>query len=194
MNDVSTIAVYCGSKLGAHPAFAKMAQELGQQIAERGIHLVFGGGRVGLMGEVANQALERGGMVTGVIPHFLDDLEVSHNGISELITVDSMHERKRIMYDKSDAFVIMPGGLGTLDECMEILTWKQLQLHSRPVIILDVDGYWEPLRILFESIIVGGFAHPKAFDLFTIVDSVDGVFKAITSAPDPDPIVLDSHL
>jgi len=145
------------------------------------------------MGDVANQVLANGGRVTGVIPHFLDDLEVAHTGVTELITVNSMHERKHIMYDKSDAFVILPGGFGTLDECMEILTWKQLQIHAFPVIILDIDGYWQSLRMLFNDIVNGGFAHPKSLDLFTIVDSVNGVFEAISEAPEPDPIVLDSH-
>jgi hypothetical protein len=163
-------------------------------MAERGIGLVFGGGRIGIMGEIADHVLTSGGTVTGVIPHFLNDLEVAHQGVTELITVESMHERKHIMFTKSDAFVILPGGLGTLDECMEIITWKQLQVHDRPIVILDVDGYWKSLKVLFDDIVKGGFAHPKALDLFTIVDSVDGVFDAIADAPEPDPIVLESHL
>ena len=146
------------------------------------------------MGEVADQVLAGGGKVTGVIPQFLNDLEVAHRGVTELITVDSMHERKYLMYNKSDAYVILPGGLGTLDELMEILTWKQLQIHISPIIILDVDGYWGALRLLFQDIIDGGFAHPKALDLFSIVDSVDGVFDAIDASLSPDPIVLESHL
>jgi uncharacterized protein (TIGR00730 family) len=146
------------------------------------------------MGEVADQVLAGGGKVTGVIPHFLNDLEIAHGGVTELITVDNMHERKYIMYDKSDAFVILPGGLGTLDECMEILTWKQLQVHASPIVILDIDGYWKALRILFQDIVDGGFAHPKALDLFTIVDSVADVFDAIATASEPDPIILESHL
>ncbi len=193
LKNIKAITVYCGSKSGKKKAYAEIAQELGGEIAKRGIQLVFGGGRIGLMGDVANQVLANGGRVTGVIPHFLDDLEVAHTGVTELITVNSMHERKHIMYDKSDAFVILPGGFGTLDECMEILTWKQLQIHAFPVIILDIDGYWQSLRMLFNDIVNGGFAHPKSLDLFTIVDSVNGVFEAISEAPEPDPIVLDSH-
>jgi uncharacterized protein (TIGR00730 family) len=146
------------------------------------------------MGEVADQVLANGGKVTGVIPHFLNDLEVAHKEVTELIAVESMHERKHVMFSKSDAFVILPGGLGTLDECMEIITWKQLQVHTRPIVILDVDGYWKSLRVLFQDIVDGGFAHPKALDLFSIVESVDGIFEAITAAPEPDPIVLESHL
>ena len=191
---ITTIAVFCGSKSGTKKIFIEAAQELGNQISKRGIRLIFGGGRVGLMGEVADQVLAGGGKVTGVIPQFLNDLEVAHRGVTELITVDSMHERKNLMYNKSDAYVILPGGLGTLDELMEILTWKQLQIHISPIIILDVDGYWGALRLLFQDIIDGGFAHPKALDLFSIVDSVDGVFDAIDASLSPDPIVLESHL
>jgi hypothetical protein len=191
---ITTIAVFCGSKSGTKKIFVEAAQELGNQISKRGISLIFGGGRVGLMGEVADQVLAGGGKVTGVIPQFLNDLEVAHRGVTELITVDSMHERKYLMYNKSDAYVILPGGLGTLDELMEILTWKQLQIHISPIIILDVDGYWGALRLLFQDIIDGGFAHPKALDLFSIVDSVDGVFDAIDASLSPDPIVLESHL
>ena len=194
MENIKSIAVYCGSKLGAKSTYATAARELGVQMAARGIRLVFGGGRIGMMGEVADQVLANGGRVTGVIPHFLDELEVAHKGVTELIAVESMHERKHIMFSRSDAFVILPGGLGTLDECMEIITWKQLQIHACPIIILDVDGYWQSLKELFKDIVEGGFAHPKALELFSIVDSVDGVFEAISSAPEPDPIVLESHL
>ena len=194
MENIKSIAVYCGSKLGAKSTYATAARELGVQMAARGIRLVFGGGRIGMMGEVADQVLANGGRVTGVIPHFLDELEVAHKGVTELIAVESMHERKHIMFSRSDAFVILPGGLGTLDECMEIITWKQLQIHACPIIILDVDGYWQSLKALFKDIVEGGFAHPKALELFSIVDSVDGVFEAISSAPEPDPIVLESHL
>ena len=194
MENIKSMAVYCGSKLGESPAYAGAARELGVQMAERGIGLVYGGGRIGLMGEIADQVMAKGGEVVGVIPHFLNDLEVAHEGVTELVKVESMHERKHIMFSRSDAFVILPGGLGTLDECMEIITWKQLQVHARPIVILDADGYWKSLRTLFKDIVAGGFAHPKVMELFTIVDSVEGVFDAISAAPEPDPIVLESHL
>tara|TARA_B100000315_G_scaffold260868_1_gene326603 strand:- start:725 stop:1309 length:585 start_codon:yes stop_codon:yes gene_type:complete len=194
MENIKAIAVYCGSKPGASPIYAAAARELGRQMTEHNIRLVFGGGRIGLMGEVADQVLTNGGQVTGVIPHFLNDLEVAHNDVTELITVESMHERKHVMFSRSDAFVILPGGLGTLDECMEIITWKQLQVHSRPIIILDVEGYWKSLRVLFQDIVDGGFAHPKALEMFSIVENVDDVFTAIAAAPEPDPVVLESHL
>jgi uncharacterized protein (TIGR00730 family) len=194
MSDIKSIAVYCGSKLGAKRVYAEAARELGAQMAARGIRLVFGGGHIGLMGEVANQVLAAGGQVTGIIPHFLNDLEVGHKNVTELITVESMHERKHLMFTKSDAFVILPGGLGTLDECMEIITWKQLQIHTRPIVILDVDGYWRSLKKLFQDLVAGDFAHPQALELFSVVDNVGGVFDAIFAAAKPDPIVLESHL
>ena len=194
MSDIKSVAVYCGSKLGAKRVYAEATRELGAQMAARGIRLVFGGGHIGLMGEVANQVLAAGGQVTGIIPHFLNDLEVGHKNVTELITVESMHERKHLMFTKSDAFVILPGGLGTLDECMEIITWKQLQIHTRPIVILDVDGYWRSLKKLFQDLVAGDFAYPKALELFSVVDNVDGVFDAIFAAAKPDPIVLESHL
>ncbi|MBO31864.1 MAG: TIGR00730 family Rossman fold protein [Rhodospirillales bacterium] len=194
MKDINAIAVFCGSKAGASPAYEASARELGGAMAEKGIRLVFGGGRIGIMGFVADEVLSGGGEVTGVIPHFLHDLEVGHDGVTELIAVESMHERKNAMFMRSDAFVILPGGLGTLDECLEIITWKQLQLHAKPIVILDVDGYWKTLRTLIEGVIDGGFAHPKARDLFVIVSSVDEIFTAIANAPEPDREVLEDHL
>ena len=194
MRNIKSVAVYCGSRSGSSAAYKRAAKELGRQLAERDIHLIFGGGRIGLMGEVADQVLTNGGTVTGVIPHFLNELEVAHQGVTELITVDNMHERKHLMFSKSDAFVILPGGLGTLDECLEILAWKQLQIHKSPIVILDVEGYWKTLRMLFQDIVDGGFAHPKALDLFSIVNCVDDVFDSFEDAPELDPIVLESHL
>jgi len=194
VKNIETVTVYCGSRSGSSKAYKNAAKELGRQMAERGIHLVFGGGRIGLMGDVADQVLANGGTVTGIIPHFLHELEVAHQGVTELIVVESMHERKHLMFSKSDAFVILPGGLGTLEECLEILTWKQLQLHRSPIVILDVEGYWKTLRILFQDIVEGGFAHPKALDLFSIVSNVEAVFDSFEDPPDPDPVVIESHL
>jgi uncharacterized protein (TIGR00730 family) len=194
MEKLDAIAVFCGSREGADPAYAQAARQLGAEMAARGIGLVFGGGRIGLMGTIADAVLKGGGHVTGVIPEFLDQLEVSHDGVSELIKVGSMHARKNTMFARADAFVILPGGLGTLDECMEIITWKQLRLHSKPIVVLDVGGYWRGLMALVDDVIHAGFAHPKARQLFTSVTSVDDVFTAIAEAPEPDRIVLDSHL
>ena len=194
MKQLDAIAVFCGSREGVDPAYALAARQLGAEMVARGTGLVFGGGRIGLMGIIADAVMEGGGQVTGVIPEFLDDLEVGHDGITELVKVGSMHARKSTMFTRADAFVVLPGGLGTLDECMEIITWKQLRQHSKPIVVLDVAGYWRTLTALVEGVIDGGFAHPKARELFTTVTDVDEVFAAIAKAPEPDRLVLDSHL
>ncbi|MDA0241351.1 MAG: TIGR00730 family Rossman fold protein, partial [Proteobacteria bacterium] len=133
MQNIRSIAVFCGSKAGANPAHSEAAARFGRILAAADIRLVYGGGRIGLMGIVADAVMEAGGAVTGVIPRFISEFEVAHQEISKLIEVESMHERKNKMFEVSDAFVILPGGLGTLDEAMEIITWKQLKLHSKPI-------------------------------------------------------------
>jgi hypothetical protein len=163
-------------------------------MSERGITLVYGGGRIGLMGVLADRVLDKGGTVIGVIPGFLEDLEVGHRKISELIRVGSMHERKSVMFEKSDGFVVLPGGLGTMDEGIEIITWKQLRLHQKPVVILDTDGYWQPLVEIWERVITEGFAHDKMRDLFRVVPTVDGILPAMAEQGPPDQAVLNSHL
>jgi uncharacterized protein (TIGR00730 family) len=194
MKDISSLCVFCGSKAGDDPAHAATAKQLGQTMAERDIRLVYGGGRIGLMGIVAQAVYEGGGLVTGVIPDFLMRLEVGNDAIGELIITESMHTRKAKMFELSDAAIILPGGLGTLDEAFEIITWKQLRQHDRPIVLVDVNGYWAPFTGLVESIIGGGFAHEKVMDLFTVVDGVEGIFPALANAPEPDQIVLTSHL
>ena len=194
MNDIRSIAVFCGSRLGAQPAYRAAAEALGDLLAQRGITLVYGGGRIGLMGVISDRVLAGGGQVVGVIPEFLMKLEVGHGELTELIRVSSMHERKHEMFDRADAFVILPGGLGTLEEGMEIITWKQLRLHAKPIAILDVDGYWQPLVRLWEQVIVEGFAHDRIRDLFSVVPSVDGLLGALAAQGVPDRAVLDSHL
>lgn len=176
------------------PAHAEAASRLGALLAEYGIRLVYGAGNLGLMGLVANAALEGGGEVTGVIPHFLSDLEVAHNGLTDLILVDTMHERKGQMFAAADAFVILPGGLGTIEEAMEIITWKQLRRHDKPIVVVNLEDFWEPLRNLIDNVIGHEFAHPKAGELFTMVNSVEDVFNAIAAAPLPNEAVLTSHL
>ena len=179
MRQLESVTVYCGAKMGNNPAYASAARELGNQIAKRNLRLIYGGGKVGLMGEVANSVLSGGGEVTGIIPHFLNDMEVAHTGVTECITVDNMHERKFQMYKKSDAFIVLPGGFGTLDECMEILTWKQLGLHNRPIVILDIDGCWKSLKDLFMDLTTNGFANSDSTNLFSIENQVSSVFHAI---------------
>lgn len=179
-----SICVYCGSSFGHSPRFAEIATDLGQEMARRGIRLIYGGGRVGLMGKVADAVMTGGGQVTGIIPKHLEDDEVGHRSISELKIVDSMHTRKRMMFDLSDAFVVLPGGPGTLDEAFEVITWRQLRLHDKPVIILNIDGYWDRLIALFDHVIDSGFAKPAIRQHFSVVNSVGRLFDLLAQQPE----------
>lgn len=151
------VCVFCGASSGEHSRYLDAATALGELLAEEGIDLVYGGSRLGLMGRLAESTLEAGGHVTGVIPQALTRREVAHGDLSELRVVDSMHERKGIMADLADAFIVLPGGLGTMEEFFEVLTWSQLGLHRKPIGILDVDGYYEPLIHLLDHMVRQGF-------------------------------------
>lgn len=194
MAKIESVCVFCGSKFGNDPAWAHAADRLGILLAEAGIRLVYGGGRIGLMGAVAQSVMRAGGRVSGVIPDFMIKLEVADTGITDLVVVDSMHERKRRMFELADGFVVLPGGLGTLDETFEIVTWKQLRQHSKPIVVLNVNGYWSPFADLVRAIVAGGFAHPAVADLFTLVDAPEQVLPALRAAPAVDERVLTSHL
>lgn len=185
MKTPNSVCVYCGSSSRVAEVFKNAAHALGDGLARRGIQLVYGGGRVGLMGIAADAALAAGGHVVGIIPDHLQTAEVEHVGLSELHVVDSMHTRKRMMVERSDAFIVLPGGLGTLDEAFEILTWKQLRLHDKPVVIVDIDGYWRPLRGLIDHMVAEGFARDESRALFTVVEEVDAVFPALEYEPEP---------
>jgi uncharacterized protein (TIGR00730 family) len=185
MATISSLCVYCGSSAGASPSYAATAALLGSEMAARGIRLVYGGGRVGLMGVVAEAVLKGGGEVTGVIPGHLHDREVGHDALTELVVVDTMHERKARMSELADAFAVLPGGLGTLDETFEIVTWRQLRLHDKPVVVIDVDGYWAPLERMIASMVEGGFVRQAHAELFTVVREVDAVFEALQAMPPP---------
>ena len=185
MTEVRAICVYCGSSNRVDERHKDSARRIGREIGERGLQLVYGGGRVGLMGLAADSTLAAGGEVIGIIPGHIQELEVEHTGLTELHVVDSMHTRKRMMFDRSDAFVVLPGGLGTLDETFEIITWKQLGLHDKPVVIVNSDGYWQPMLDLLEHMIGAGFARPEHRKLFRIVDSVEEVFDALALEPEP---------
>jgi uncharacterized protein (TIGR00730 family) len=161
-----TVTVFCGSRAGNHPDHAAGAAALGRGLAAAGMRLVFGGGKIGLMGAVADAALAEGGAVIGVIPDFLTRLEVAHDGVGELVVTTSMHARKQLMFDLADAFVVLPGGLGTLDETVEILTWRQLGLHAKPVLLCDIQGSAAPLRVMIESAVAAGFAPEAALTFF----------------------------
>jgi uncharacterized protein (TIGR00730 family) len=168
-----SVCVYCGSNAGVQPGYAAAARGLGALLAGRGIELVFGGGSVGLMGVLANAALAAGGRVVGVIPHGLRSEELAHEGVSEMIAVDSMHARKQRMVDLADAFIAMPGGIGTMDELFETWTWLQLGIHAKPIGLLNVDGYYDPLIAFLRQMSGQGFLKPAHLDCL-LVDSDGG--------------------
>jgi uncharacterized protein (TIGR00730 family) len=194
MSKIKSLCVFCGSRAGSHPAYEVAARDLGHAIADRGFDLVYGAGDIGLMSVVARAALENGGKVTGIIPEFIQAFEVGSPGEIELIVVESMHERKRAMFERSDGFIVLPGGLGTLDETIEMITWKQLQQHKKPVVLVDTNHYWKPFLKLVQAVVDGGFGHHGINELFSVVDDVESVFKALKNAPEPDIEVLKSHL
>jgi uncharacterized protein (TIGR00730 family) len=194
MTEIRSLCVLCGSREGTDPAYRRSAIRLGQLMAERGVRLVYGGGSIGLMGVIADAVIEAGGEVVGVIPDFLIRYEVGHRRLTDLVVTESMHDRKRRMFEMADAFVVLPGGLGTLDETFEIVTWKQLRLHESPIIVLDVNGYWSPLIALVEATIRGGFAHPEVAELVTVVETPEQVLQCLETAPMPREEVLTSHL
>ncbi len=179
MPQIHSVAVFCGARAGSAPVFRQAAAALGRGLAEAGIRLVFGGGRIGLMGAVADAALASGGAVTGVIPEFLTRAEVAHPGVRDMIVTDSMHSRKQRMFELSDAFVSLPGGLGTLDETVEIITWRQLRLHAKPVLLCDVAGSAGPFLAVIEAAITAGFAEDWARDLFEVRAGVDATLHRL---------------
>ena len=172
MPDIHSVAVFCGASNGNNAAHAAAARQLGTALAKRAMRLIYGGGQVGLMGAVADAAIAGGGTVIGVIPEFLTRWEIAHNGLAELIITDSMHSRKRRMFELADAFVSFAGGLGTLDETFEILTWRQLKLHDKPILICDVADSAAPLLATIEAAIATGFAHPDVRELYEVTRGV----------------------
>ena len=184
MAELGSLCVYCGANPGAAPAYADAAARLGAAMAGAGVRLVYGGGSVGLMGIVARAVMTNGGNVTGIIPQFLKDREVMLREVPDLVVTADMHERKRLMFQRSDAFIALPGGIGTLEEVVEVMTWAQLDQHAKPVMILNIDGFWNPLIELFRRMAAEGFLN-KAFlgshtDLpVEIVDSVDDVIPRL---------------
>ena len=172
MTDVHSVVVFCGASAGNDPIFKAAATALGTALAKAGMRLIYGGGRVGLMGAVADAAIAGGGTVIGVIPEFLTRWEVAHDGVAELLITDSMHSRKRRMFELADAFVSFPGGLGTLDETFEILTWRQLKLHDKPILVTDIAGSAKPLLATIEATIEAGFARSEIRGLYEVVHGV----------------------
>lgn len=161
MSKIKTICVYCGSGPGSNPRFIEAAIALGKVLAENRIRLVYGGGSIGLMGALATSVLDHGGTVTGIIPDFLTSRENALTRVQELVVTPDMHERKRLMFERSDAFVALPGGVGTLEELVEQLTWKQLGRHTKPILLANVDGFWEPLLALLAHMRATQFIRPN---------------------------------
>lgn len=170
MNDrsIKSVCVFCGASVGNDPAYAAAARELGTGLARAGLRLVFGAGHVGMMGTVADAVLAGGGKAIGVIPEFLRDRELAHTGLTELHVVDSMHTRKRMMFDLSDAFVILPGGLGTLEEMFEMITWRQLGRHEKPIVLINTKDYWKPFGDMVQRIVDNDFAHGDVDSYFSL--------------------------
>ena len=186
MSDMKTICVYCGTGEGATPAYLAAATELGRRIAADGLSLVYGGGSIGLMGAVARATLDNGGHVTGVIPRFLEEREVMMQTVSDLVVTDDMHEHKRIMFDRADAFVALPGGIGTLEELVEVLTWGQLGRHRKPVALADINGFWRPLVTLLEHMREEAFIRPGfeiAYHVCPTVADILPTLRASCAAP-----------
>ncbi len=171
MTKINKVAVYCGSNLGESPAYLAAAKALGQALVDQEIELVYGGGAIGLMGAIADAVLEAGGQVTGVIPTFLMDKEVGHKGLSQLIETPDMTSRKSKMIELADAFIAMPGGLGTFEELFEVMSMSQLRLHSKPVGFLDINGFYQPLITVLDTAIEAGFMPASNRSLYSVADN-----------------------
>jgi uncharacterized protein (TIGR00730 family) len=180
---LDAIAIFCGSSFGNDPAYAEAARHTGRGLAERDITVVYGGGHVGLMGTVADAALAAGGRVVGVIPRQLDDRELAHTGLTELHVVESMHERKALMAELSDAFIALPGGAGTLEEIAEQWTWAQLTIHSKPCGFLDVEGFWDPMRAMLDAMVASGFVRSEQSGIVSFADDLDALLEKLDAPP-----------
>ena len=172
------VCVYCGSSPGAHPGYLETARELGRLLADRGLELVYGGGKVGVMGMLAQSVLDHGGRVTGVIPRDLVARELAHRGLPDLRIVDSMHERKALMADLSDAFIALPGGIGTLEELLEAMTWAQLGLHDKPCGLLNVDRYFDRLLAFLDHLVDQRFLHPAHRSMLLAEERAEALLDA----------------
>lgn len=189
----SSVCVFCGSARGRRPIYEKTAQRVGRALGKAGLSMVYGGGRVGLMGVVADAVLAAGGRVVGVIPEPLAIKEVAHHGVSELIVVPGMHERKALMASRAGAFLTLPGGIGTFEEFFEILTWAALGLHQKPIALLNVDGYFDPLLKLLDHAVSEGFLRPSHVSLLLVSDDPEGLVATLPGfqPPPPGPLWID---
>ena len=179
MSKINALCVYCGSSPGTDPAFAEAARAFGKILAETGIRLVYGGGSIGLMGALASAVLDHGGEVTGIIPEFLTKRERPRRLAQELIVTTDMHERKRRMFERADGFVALPGGIGTLEELVEQLTWAQLGRHKKPILIANINGYWDPLLTLIEHMRTQDFLPPVLRVDFLVADRVEDILPKL---------------
>ncbi len=179
----SSVCVFCGARFGVDPRARETAARLGEMLAREKIRLVYGGGGVGLMGLVANAALKAGGTVIGIIPRFLLQREAGHPALTETVVVETMHQRKLQMFERSEAIVVLPGGIGTLEEFFEVLSWRTLGLHAKPIVIVDQGGYWDALAALLRSVVDGGFADRAYLDHVAFVTDIADVLPAIAAMP-----------
>jgi uncharacterized protein (TIGR00730 family) len=182
MGEIRTVCVYCGSSPGRDPAFLAAATRLGEALAEAGIALVFGGGSGGMMGAVAGAMQARGGEIIGIIPGFLTGRENVFRGAREVVVTRDMHERKRMMFERSDAFVALPGGIGTLEELVEQLTWAQLGRHRKPILLANINGFWDGLLAVFEHMSRNGYIHSVSRLNFLVADDVGKILPMLTAA------------
>ncbi len=177
--EIDTVCVYCGSRHGDLPEFTQIARDMGQALAEDEFRLIYGAGDVGLMGEVARSCLSAGGQAVGVIPKHILDWEVGKRDLTALIITDTMHERKKVMFANAGAVVALPGGAGTIDEMIEVLTWRQLGLHEKPVLLLNTDGYWDPFLDLIDHVIARGFADASFRGYISVCGSVEEIMSVL---------------
>jgi uncharacterized protein (TIGR00730 family) len=183
---LNAITVYCASSNAVDEAFMVLAEQTGREIARRGLELVYGGGAVGMMGRAADAALACGGRVRGIITRHLEDYEVSHRGITHLEVVETMHQRKLAMTLAGDAFLVLPGGFGTLDEMIEAITWKQLRIHTKPIVLLNAHGYFDTLLRFFGEAVEGQFIHANNLGLFEVATSIGEAFEKLEVATMPE--------
>ncbi len=183
MKEIKSVCVYCGSSIQVDEDFKDAARAMGKILAENNIRLIYGGGKAGLMGIIADSVMDNGGEVIGIIPSHISDREIQHTALTELHIVESMHVRKQMMVDYSDAFVVLPGGIGTLDETCEIMTWRQLGIHDMPIIIANLKNYWTPFLSMVDNIVSEGFMREDDKKTFVVVDKVEDVLDALENAP-----------
>jgi len=182
MSQIRSICVYCGSGPGADPAFVAAARAFGTILAQNKVRLIYGGGAIGLMGEIASAVLDHGGEVTGIIPEFLKEPEIALKRVQELVVTPNLHQRKQIMFERADAFVALPGGIGTLEELVEQLTWAQLGRHKKPILLANINGFWDPLRTLLDHMTSLKFIRPGLSVRYIVVDRVEDILPKLQDA------------